>query len=327
MTNLMCRGRKRGLAGVIATQRLAKLAKNVAAEASNFLMGRTFLDIDMARAADLLGMERRQAEQIRDLERGHFIGLGPAIARRPVPVRIGAVRTATRSGMHGLMPMPQREAEAVRDTVFAALDEAPPAPRPDPRPAPVPAEDLIPQQSAAFAAGLAESGGAAAAAPRAAPVVDEAALAGHVQAVLAEMLEDPDSSFQPLASLYRDFTVRCRMRQMLRAPLDLSAFRRRFALAQAGILDPADPRWADMLAVAARLPEDMLAPFALIARAAMDGQPCPDDDSLGRVYGSSSSGRIRRLIDYMEKQGAIVVRTDFGGRRSIIVPELGVSAG
>src|SRR6185437_11822269 len=41
MTNLMCRGRKRGLAGVIATQRLAKLAKNVAAEASNFLMGRT----------------------------------------------------------------------------------------------------------------------------------------------------------------------------------------------------------------------------------------------------------------------------------------------
>ena len=70
MTNLMCRGRKRGLAGVIATQRLAKLAKNVAAEASNFLMGRTFLDIDMARAADLLGIERRQADTIRDLARG-----------------------------------------------------------------------------------------------------------------------------------------------------------------------------------------------------------------------------------------------------------------
>ena len=52
---------------MIATQRLAKLAKNVAAEASNFLMGRTFLDIDMARAADLLGMERRQADSIRDL--------------------------------------------------------------------------------------------------------------------------------------------------------------------------------------------------------------------------------------------------------------------
>ena len=64
MTNLMCRGRKRGLAGIVATQRLAKLAKNVAAEASNFLMGRTFLDIDMQRAADLLGMDRRRASAI-----------------------------------------------------------------------------------------------------------------------------------------------------------------------------------------------------------------------------------------------------------------------
>ncbi|RZJ94057.1 MAG: ATP-binding protein, partial [Novosphingobium sp.] len=100
MTNLMCRGRKRGLAGIVATQRLAKLAKNVAAEASNFLMGRTFLDIDMARAADLLGMERRQAEQIRDLARGQFLGLGPAISRRPVAVRIGSVRTGSRGGSH-----------------------------------------------------------------------------------------------------------------------------------------------------------------------------------------------------------------------------------
>ena len=77
MTNLMCRGRKRGLAGVIATQRLAKLAKNVAAEASNFLMGRTFLDIDMARAADLLGMDRRQAEMFRDLGARPFRGARP----------------------------------------------------------------------------------------------------------------------------------------------------------------------------------------------------------------------------------------------------------
>src|SRR3546814_2726683 len=66
MTDLMFRGRKRGLAGVIATQRLAKLAKNVAAAASNFLMGRTFLDIDIAPAADMLGMGSRRAEIVRD---------------------------------------------------------------------------------------------------------------------------------------------------------------------------------------------------------------------------------------------------------------------
>src|SRR3546814_12239869 len=40
MRDLMCRGRKRGLAGIIATQRLSKLDKNVAAEASNFQIGR-----------------------------------------------------------------------------------------------------------------------------------------------------------------------------------------------------------------------------------------------------------------------------------------------
>ncbi|RVL77019.1 ATP-binding protein, partial [Sinorhizobium meliloti] len=97
MTNLMCRGRKRGLAGVIATQRLAKLAKNVAAEASNFLMGRTFLDIDMLRAADLLGMDRRTAEMFRDLKRGSFVALGPALSRRPLRVTIGSVETSARS--------------------------------------------------------------------------------------------------------------------------------------------------------------------------------------------------------------------------------------
>ena len=77
MTNLMCRGRKRGLAGVIATQRLAKLAKNVAAEASNFLMGRTFLDIDMARAADLLGHGPAPGRAVPRPRPRPFRGAGP----------------------------------------------------------------------------------------------------------------------------------------------------------------------------------------------------------------------------------------------------------
>ncbi|KAI1692708.1 hypothetical protein Ddc_23413 [Ditylenchus destructor] len=117
MTNLMCRGRKRGLAGVIATQRLAKLAKNVAAEASNFLMGRTFLDIDMARAADLLGMDRRQAEMFRDLQRGNFVALGPALSRRPLPIVIGAVETSARSSSPKLMPLPDAPEDAL-DLIF-----------------------------------------------------------------------------------------------------------------------------------------------------------------------------------------------------------------
>ena len=139
MTNLMCRGRKRGLAGVIATQRLAKLAKNVAAEASNFLMGRTFLDIDMARAADLLGMDRRQAEMFRDLERGQFVALGPALSKRPLPLRIGPVILGRSRRRAGLMPLPEQAPEEAGKLIFTAgADEPAPASWP-PRPAAAPA--------------------------------------------------------------------------------------------------------------------------------------------------------------------------------------------
>ncbi|PAL25158.1 DUF87 domain-containing protein [Sphingopyxis sp. GW247-27LB] len=321
MTNLMCRGRKRGLAGAIATQRLAKLAKNVAAEASNFLMGRTFLDIDMARAADLLGMERRQAEAIRDLERGCFLGLGPAIARRPVSVRIGSTQTHSRAGTHGLLPLPDAEPQDMRTMLFAAMETAPPPP-PPPAPAPVAAGELLRR--------ISESDDSAA---PAAPTVPEDAEADAtdveeaIAAALREMLADPECAFHPESFLYQDFSVRCRMQRLARVPLDLAAFRRRFALAKGGIFDPAEPRWHEMLGAAARLPDDMLAPFVLIARAAAEGLPCPDDDELGRAYGTRSPGRVRRLVEYMERQGAVVVRSDFGGRRSIGIPELGLSTG
>src|SRR6187431_2073476 len=125
MTNLMCRGRKRGLAGVIATQRLAKLAKNVAAEASNFLMGRTFLDIDMARAADLLGMERRQAEMFRDLKRGNFVALGPALSRRPLPIIIGTVKTEAKSASPTLVPLPDSPSERMEELILAPGEPEP----------------------------------------------------------------------------------------------------------------------------------------------------------------------------------------------------------
>src|SRR3546814_1924027 len=92
-----------------------------------------------------------------------------------------------------------------------------------------------------------------------------------------------------------------------------------------GVFDPAEACWRDLLNAAAALPDDMRAPFVLSARAAIEGQPCPDDDALGGAYGTRSPGRIRRLIDYMERQGAIVVRSDFGGRRSIGIPALGLS--
>ena len=316
MTNLMCRGRKRGLAGIIATQRLAKLAKNVAAEASNFLMGRTFLDIDMARAADLLGMERRQAEAIRDLERGEFLALGPAICRRPVSVRIGAVQTSTRMGTHSLLPMPSTTGEAMQaslfDPVAVAAVSAPIVAIPEP--APASSEDLI-EQIANVQATPVEGDGIS---PL--PARDET-----VAGILAEMALDEDCAFQPTAALYQDFVVRCRMKHMKAAPFDLATFRRRFAMAVAGIHDDGDGEWQGLVNLAGRVDDDMLAPFLMIGRAAIVGAPCPSDEAIARAYGTRSPGRVRRLLEHMERNGLIVLRTDFGGRRSIGVPDLGLS--
>ncbi|URD60626.1 ATP-binding protein [Sphingomonas sp. KRR8] len=314
MTNLMCRGRKRGLAGVIATQRLAKLAKNVAAEASNFLMGRTFLDIDMARAADLLGMERRQAEQIRDLERGHFLGLGPAVSRRPVAVRIGTVRTATRGGAHALMPLPDVAKNDMQALLLAAEPEAEPVIRaPDPPP---PSAEVLIEQIA---------GQAVPATVEPEPDLFAPDHGEALAAILADMAAEEGSTFQPLPSLYQDFSVRARMKGLTGRELDLDAFRRRFAMAAAGIADPADPQWDAVLRSAAAVPDDLLGPYLLIARAAQLGEDCPDDGRLAQIYGTSSPGRIRRLIEHLEKLGLIVLRTDFGGRRSIGIPALGLS--
>ncbi len=311
MTNLMCRGRKRGLAGIIATQRLAKLAKNVAAEASNFLMGRTFLDIDMARAADLLGMERRQAEAIRDLERGEFLALGPAICRRPVSVRIGEVRTSTRMGTHSLLPRPSASGQAMQASLFDPVVVPTPV---APDPVPLTSEDLIEQMVGQDAA---EDDTPASPAPQ--------PKGGTVADILAEMAQDDECAFQPSSALYQDFVVRCRMKHMKTAPFDLATFRRRFAMAVAGIHDDSDAEWQGLVRLSGRVDDDMLAPFLMIGRAAIIGAPCPSDELIARAYGTRSPGRIRRLLEHMERNGLIVLRTDFGGRRSIGVPDLGLS--
>src|SRR3546814_11567240 len=69
----------------------------------------------------------------------------------------------------------------------------------------------------------------------------------------------------------------------------------------------------------------MLAPFLLIAHAALEGRPCPSDDALAEVYGTRPPGRVRRLLAYIEGQGLIVTRIDFAGKRSLALPRLGMS--
>ena len=318
MTNLMCRGRKRGLAGIVATQRLAKLAKNVAAEASNFLMGRTFLDIDMTRAADLLGMERRQAEQIRDLGRGQFLGLGPAISRRPLSVQIGSVRTGPKSLVQKLAPPPAASPDDLHALLHAGLhlDETPIWP-PEPVSASPAIDELIDRIAPETPSAPAE------AAPQ--PSKSSAEVDAAINAILREMAAEEGCTYQATAKLYQDFTVRCRMQRLTAGQVDMASFQRRFAMAVAGIEDPGGDEAEAILNVARVLPDDLLAPFLAIARAAQAGRPCPDDDELAVIYGTSSPGRIRRLLDHYEKTGLIVVRTDFSGRRSVSIPDLGLA--
>jgi hypothetical protein len=322
MTNLMCRGRKRGLAGIIATQRLAKLAKNVAAEASNFLMGRTFLDIDMARAADLLGMERRQAEMFRDLARGHFVALGPALARRPLPIRIGDVETNGRAGNARLLPLPTTPAEDARDLIMnpGANEPARMA-----RPVPIDTNQLLAQLAASKPPQ--PPGQALVEAALSAPPPPPRPVAPKVEldVVLHEVLSDPDALFRSVAQIYQDFLVRCRQHGVNGRTLDMAAFRRRLAAARAGLAEETtdNPEWERATTLSEALTEDIQPVFLLLARAALDQVPCPSNAQIARARGSHSARRALAVLEHMEQRGLIALDTDSWGARVIAIPALG----
>lgn len=313
MTNLMCRGRKRGLAGIIATQRLAKLAKNVAAEASNFLMGRTFLDIDMARAADLLGMERRQAEAFRDLARGTFVALGPALYRRPTPVRIGTVETESRSAGPVLAPFEPPSAP-VHELILAPLPATETFSRP--RKVSTPPPDLLSQLAAhgEVQATVAQAEQEQEEAPQ-----DQPEREARMAAILRDMMADEETSFRSASVLYQDFLVRCRIAGLGRNALDLKSFNRALATARSGVSEDmsATSEWQQAESLATALPEDLQSVFLCLARAAIARQPCPSDAEIAKVYGTVSQGRARRLLEWLEDRNIIVLQADGMGRRII----------
>jgi hypothetical protein len=98
MVDMATRGRKRGFCLVPATQRLSKLAKNLSAEMLNRLVGMTFEDIDLDRAADLLSVSRSDRpefqKEMRNLAPGRFYGLGRAISKERLLIDIGPVETS-----------------------------------------------------------------------------------------------------------------------------------------------------------------------------------------------------------------------------------------
>ncbi len=115
--SLMSQGRKRGFAGIIATQRLSKLHKDAAAEANNVIIGRTWLDADQVRAGDTLGLSKADRLKLRDVGQGEFYAFGPAFGQ-PGVVRFRSDRVRTthpRPGQRHLLtaPAPSRAIRGV----------------------------------------------------------------------------------------------------------------------------------------------------------------------------------------------------------------------
>lgn len=314
MVNLMCRGRKRGLCGIIATQRLAKLAKNVAAECANFLMGRTLLDIDMTRAADLLGMEKKKAEIFRDLTPGRFIGLGSAIARRPIEISIGSVETSGRGGTPMLVPPPPMPEGPVDEILFAAPQ--PSAAMPERRPPPAPAPVAVASVVSAIAGEIE---------PAAPPPPPSLSDKPSFDEVIARVAAQEASRFLASSELYQGFLQACRLVGLNGRTYDQATFRRKLAQARAGLLPlpEGDEQWQAAVSAADQFQDEDRAVYLMLAKAAQYHELCPPDSALALVLGSQSARRGRAILAHIQSKGAVEVREDLSGRRIVAFPAFG----
>lgn len=125
ISELMGRGRKRGLTGVIATARLAETSKAVVSKATNVIVGRTIFDRDVERAGSLLGFTAARAAALRALGDGEFLAIGPAIAGpKRVRFRSGPVQSEHKGRAPDIVAPPSIGAAAAA----ALLQQVPDAP-------------------------------------------------------------------------------------------------------------------------------------------------------------------------------------------------------
>lgn len=116
MIDLATRGRKRGFSCILATQRLSKLHKDIAAECLNKLIGRTTLDIDLMRAAGDIGLRKADAPFLRTLSPGEFYAVGPAFGTEVGLAKIGEVRA---------LPVPAPVPAVIAPTDIIIVDHLP----------------------------------------------------------------------------------------------------------------------------------------------------------------------------------------------------------
>lgn len=110
--DICTRGRKRGFAAILATQRLSKLHKDAAAECMNKMIGSTGLDIDRKRAGEELGMTKKEdILNLRQLLPGEFYAFGPAIKNEVTKFKVlPVITTHLQSGKRISTVIPQPDA-------------------------------------------------------------------------------------------------------------------------------------------------------------------------------------------------------------------------
>jgi hypothetical protein len=284
-----------------------------------YLMGPTFLDIDMARAGDLLGLERKATEMFRDLGRGNFMALGPALYRRPTQVNVASVETRALGTTPELTPPPVEVTLEERSAILAPVPIAAARPVAERRaavPPPPSVNDMLGRIAERRAADEVEE----AAIPSMPPEERDALLKGIVQDIVA----NPDNAFADETKLFNEFSYACRFKR-IPGNANRDEFKRLLAPARAGAgaMDAGDERWGEALAAAEAVPVEDRTLFLLFAKAAMNGLPCPPNATIARIAGTRSPGRALGMISFLERRGHIVMRVGFRNLRIIALPALG----
>lgn len=124
--DMASRGRKRGFCIIPATQRPAKLHKDVSAECQNKLIGLANQDLDRKRAAEEIGfVSKADTLQLRDLDAGEFFALGPAFGRGVRKVRIGKVSTTHHEAGRSLKTISKPKATGKVKEILSKLQDLP----------------------------------------------------------------------------------------------------------------------------------------------------------------------------------------------------------
>lgn len=123
--SLMARGRKRGIALCLASQRMSELNKSASSTANNYLLGRTTQDTDRKRVAQDLGLEKTDRDGLRNLDEGQFWAVGPAFSHKDCrKIRVARAET-THPEPGTAMPPPPPASRRIRTLIGREFSDLP----------------------------------------------------------------------------------------------------------------------------------------------------------------------------------------------------------